>query len=107
MTQDKGLRGKQHMDFGTVPKRKEIIKYKANGEIHKYMAQLVAKGYTKKWEIHLIDVSNAFLHGDLDEEVYMVVPPEYMVTNLKHSLYGLVQASRKWYAKLCLDPLWF
>jgi hypothetical protein len=61
----------------------------------------IAKG----WEVHQMDVKNAFLHGDLSEEIYMEQPQgfmqeSYLVCQLKKSLYGLKQALRAWYAKM-------
>jgi hypothetical protein len=53
-----------------------------------------------------MDVKSAFLHGDLQEEIYMEQPLGYVYNDsslvfcLKKSLYGLKQAPRAWYAKM-------
>ena len=112
------------------------IKRQADGEIDRYKARLVAKGFkqrygidyedtfrpvvkiatvrlvlsiavTRGWCLRQLDVQNAFLHGVLEEEVYMRQPPGFedpkhpsFVCKMKKAIYGLKQAPRAWYSRL-------
>ncbi|CAL5371264.1 unnamed protein product [Camellia sinensis] len=111
-------------------------KLKENGEVDKFKARLVAKGYVqqqgidytevfapvarmdtvrmivalaaqKGWTLYQLDVQSAFLHGELNEEVYVEQPKGYELKNnpqkvyrLKKALYGLKQAPRAWFSRI-------
>jgi len=65
---------------------------------------MIAVATSRSWTISQMDVKNAFLHGDLHEEVYMHpplgvdAPPSY-VCHLRRALYGLKQAPRAWFER--------
>lgn len=60
----------------------------------------------KNWQIHQIDINNAYLHGYLEEDIYLEPPLGYnkaykgQVCKLVKSLYGLKQAGRQWNKEL-------
>lgn len=112
-----------------------IIKYKADGSLDQFKTRLVAKSYSQTisldyldtfspvaklnsfrllislatnpdWPLHQLDVTNAFLHGDLQEVVYMQQSPGFVaegesnkVCLLQKSIYGLKQSPRAWFNK--------
>lgn len=68
---------------------------------------LLALAISQRWLIRQLDISNAFLHGDLHELIYMEPPQGFKnpqhpdhVCQLWKSLYGLKQAPREWFHKL-------
>ena len=67
---------------------------------------LLAKVTAEDMEIHQVDIKTAFLHGELEEEIYIEQPEGYeegppgTACKLNKSLYGLKQAPRAWFSRL-------
>ncbi|RVW42603.1 Retrovirus-related Pol polyprotein from transposon TNT 1-94 [Vitis vinifera] len=85
------------------------IKHKVDGSIERYKRQDSWKKANLNWSLHQFDVKNAFLHGGLEEEVYMDIPLGYSVTTgtnevckLQQALYGLKQSPRAWFGQFSL-----
>ena len=105
------------------------IKHGASGEITRYKARWVVRGFeqqegidynetfasvvkpmtykslfaivaAKDLELHQMDVKTAFLYGEVDEEIYVELPPGFesggKVCRLRKALYGLKQSPRIW-----------
>ena len=66
---------------------------------------VLAIAASKGWQVHHMDFKSAFLHGELQKEIYMHQPKGFqedpsVFCKLKKSLYGLKQSPRAWYAKM-------
>lgn len=68
----------------------------------------------QSWPLIQLDVNNAFLHGPLEENVFMKQPPRFSdhakphhVCKLVKALYRFKQAPRAWYQDLCSFTLIF
>ena len=117
-------------------KRVFKTKRSADGTVERHKARLVAQGYTQQYaqdydetfspvvrfeslrtvialslqnslKLHQMDVTTAFLNGELKEEVYMRQPEGYtvkgkenLVCRLEKSIYSLKQSSRCWNSAL-------
>lgn len=73
---------------------------------HTSIRVLLAMVAHQDLELEQLDVKTAFLHGELDEEIYMTQPDGFQVPGkedyvcrLKKSLYGLKQSRRQWYKR--------
>ena len=49
---------------------------------------VIAMAASKGWELQQMDVKNAFLNGDLQEEVYMEQPEGYVHPDFPHYVYA-------------------
>lgn len=110
------------------------IMYHINGELERHKVFLVTKGFTQtyredykdtfahlvkiytvrvvlflatnlSWDLWLMDVKNAFLHGEIKEKVYMLPPPSLEVEEdkffkLNKAIYGVKLSPCSWYYKL-------
>lgn len=72
-----------------------------------YDVALTALGYftIKGAKTHQVVYVTAILNGDMDEDIYITLPPDFdkrkTLCKLKKSLYGLKESPRNWYRKLC------
>ena len=110
------------------------VKFKGDDSLKKYKARMVAKGYTQTygvdyqetfapvtkmntvrillsfavnfdWELQQYDVKNVFLHGELEEDIYMSIPLRFSwsdgnkVCRLRKALYELKQSPHAWFGR--------
>jgi len=71
-----------------------------------YVHLFLAVAAIHHWPLHQFDIKNAFLHGEMQEKVYMDQPPSFLapgdsrlVCKLQWSLYGLKQSPRAWFGR--------
>ncbi|KAG8480777.1 hypothetical protein CXB51_025440 [Gossypium anomalum] len=97
------------------------IKRNSDGSVARNKVHLVAQGFSQApgldyhetfspvVKINTVDVNNAFLNGDLVEDIYMKQPLGFEVVDehgqslacrLNKAIYGLKQAPRAWFEKL-------
>ncbi|RVW80788.1 Retrovirus-related Pol polyprotein from transposon RE1 [Vitis vinifera] len=69
------------------------VKLRSDGFLDRYKARLVALAIaaSHSWQLHQMDVKNVFLHGDLQEEIYMKLP----------------SGTQAWFEKFCSTILSF
>ena len=144
MEEIQALEKNRTWEISKLPKGKNLVgckqiftvKHNADGNVNRFKARLIAKGFTQSyginyketfapiaklnfvrvllsfsvnldWSLHQLDIKNAFLNDDLEEEVYMEILPGFKtqesankVYKLRKSLYGFKQSPRAWFDNL-------
>ncbi|CAM8957867.1 unnamed protein product [Rhodiola kirilowii] len=103
----KGFNQREGIDYNEI--FAPVVKYKT-------LRLLLVMTTVYDWELHQMDVKTAFLHGNLNETIYMSQPPGFIdktspnhVCMLQKSIYGLKQSLRQWNIKFnsCMLALGF